>query len=244
VHERARRIRGCDRVLVATDDARIAEEVRRLGGEACMTSSAHASGTDRIGEVLATLRPSPGFIVNLQGDEPLLSPRAVERLIEAMKERPDAIWTLADRIATEDEFQRPSVVKVVRARDGRALYFSRSPVPYDRRGAETESDAGGGKGSRDAAVALRHVGVYGYPGALLRAFLEAGPSPLERREGLEQLRALENGMTVRVLLARWPEAAVDTPEDLERLRRRYPTAEALASAGMETEAEDGAGNNT
>ena len=224
VHDRARRIRGFERVLVATDDERIAAEVRRLGGEVVLTSAGHVSGTDRIGEVLDGLSPPPDIVVNLQGDEPLLSPRAVERMLEAMRRQPDAIWTLADRIRTAEEFARPSVTKVVCAADGRALYFSRAPVPHPRMPAAGETPW---------SRARRHIGVYGYPRALLRAFLAAPPSPLELLEGLEQLRALELGITIRVLEARWPDAAVDTPEDLARLQKLYPTPEALAAAGAD-----------
>lgn len=192
-----------------------------------MTSPAHPSGTDRIGEVLDTLRPQPGFVLNLQGDEPLLSPSAIERLIAELRRDPESIWTLADRIENEEEFERVSVVKVVRAVDGRALYFSRAPVPHRRGGgvASRASNGQAGGAGGPAAERLRHVGVYGYPVPLLRALLAAGPSPLEREEGLEQLRALELGLTIRVVVAPWPDAAIDTPEDLERLRRRYPVPE-------------------
>jgi 3-deoxy-D-manno-octulosonate cytidylyltransferase len=220
VLERAQLVRGLDRVLVATDDARIEAEARRFGCEAVLTSAAHLSGTDRIGEVLRGLRPAPEFVLNLQGDEPVLAPRAVERLLAAVRGQPDAIWTLADRIGSEDEFRRPSVVKVVCDREGRALYFSRAPIPYDRAGAGLFG-------------LLRHVGVYAFPRRCLESFLAAPVGDLERTEGLEQLRALESGIAVRVLRASWPDAAVDTPEDLERLRRRYPTLEDLAAAGMD-----------
>jgi len=219
VYARALRIRGLDQVLVAADDPRISQEVESFGGRCVLTSPDHQSGTDRIGEAVRGMSPPPDFVINLQGDEPLLAPRAVERLLESLRAEPRAVWTLADRLEDPEEWRRSSVVKVVRAGDGRALYFSREPIPHRRGGA--------------GVVPLRHVGVYGYPRALLEAFLAQPPSPLERTEGLEQLRALEMGMTIRVLEAPWPGAGVDTPDDLERLRSRYPTSEAFESAGIE-----------
>lgn len=226
VLERARRIRGLDRILVATDDERIAAVAAQAGAEVEITSPHHASGSDRIGEVLSRLRPRPEFVINLQGDEPLLSRLAVEGLLFSLREEPDAIWTLAERVRDEEEFLRPSVVKVVRAQDGRALYFSRAPVPHVRSGGSQHA-AVGGKTEPATSIRLRHVGVYAYPRVLLERFLAAGPSPLETAEGLEQLRALELGLTVRVRLGGWPDSAVDTPEDLARLHKRYPSPETL-----------------
>lgn len=210
VLDRARRVRGLDRLLVATDDERIAEVVRGAGGEAEMTSSRHPSGTDRIGEVLGRLRPAPEYVLNLQGDEPFFSPRAVERLLQALWREGDAIWTLAEPITDESEYASRDVVKVVCADDGRALYFSRAGVPCFRGGWNVSERA------------LRHVGVYAYPRALLSRFLALPPGVLESAEGLEQLRALEHGMMIRVQVGAWPHAAVDTPEDLERIGRLYP----------------------
>jgi 3-deoxy-manno-octulosonate cytidylyltransferase (CMP-KDO synthetase) len=237
---RARAVRGLDGIWVATDDERIAGEARRAGAEAMLTSAAHPSGTDRVGELVAALEPAPDFLVNLQGDEPLFAPSAIERLIEAMRARPDAIWTLADPIADPEEFLRPSAVKVVLAPDGRALYFSRAPIPFWRdagaapASAESAPGAPAGPPWQPAgipATPLRHAGVYGYPRALLEGFLRAPRGRLEATEQLEQLRALEAGIPIRVLVGAWPDAGVDTPEDLERLLRRYPTPESLEAAG-------------
>lgn len=229
-------------MLVATDDERIAAEARAAGATAVMTSPRHPSGSDRIGEAIAALSPAPGVVLNLQGDEPLFDPAAIERLLAAVRGCPDAIWTLADPIEDPAELTRPSVVKVVTARDGRALYFSRSAIPYDRAAAEGRAyDAGAraaagpdGGIARDAGSAsfpLRHVGVYAYPRRLLEAFLAEPPGTLERIEGLEQLRALEIGLTIRVLVGAWPDAGIDTPEDLERMSAKYPDEDALARAG-------------
>jgi 3-deoxy-manno-octulosonate cytidylyltransferase (CMP-KDO synthetase) len=227
VLERARRIPGIDRVLVATDDHRIAEEASACGVDFEMTSSAHPSGTDRIGEALTRLDPRPDFVLNLQGDEPLLDPAVLGDLIRAARLDPSGIWTLADPIRDPEEFRRPSAVKVVCARDGRALYFSRAPIPHFRSGTPVSG------GERTELFPLRHVGVYLYPRALLEAFLSYPPGVLESLEGLEQLRALENGIPIRVQIGAWPDAGVDTPEDLDRLLRRYPSLEALEGRGGE-----------
>jgi 3-deoxy-D-manno-octulosonate cytidylyltransferase len=221
VWRRALRIRGCDRVVIATDDERIAAAARGFGAEVCMTSQAHLSGTDRIGEVVGAMASPPELILNLQGDEPLFRPEAVERLLAALRADPDAIWTLADPIGDEEEYRRASVVKVVCAGDGRALYFSRSPIPHLRPGSVLSGPpALPGEGAWTGP--LRHVGVYGYSRDVLARFLALPAGRLERAEGLEQLRACEAGIPVKVLLGAWPDAGVDTPDDLERLRARYP----------------------
>lgn len=276
---RTRLVRGLDAVIVATDDERIADEARREGAAVKMTSPAHVSGSDRVGEVVCDLHPAPDFVLNLQADEPFFAPRAIERLLGAMRARPDAIWTLADPITDPHEFLRSSVVKAVLAVDGRALYFSRAPVPYDRTRNRIAGDSDA-RADRDAVadrgvgaafhapagpvtpsgldtatglnaranldtpavpdatgaqivLPLRHVGVYGYPRELLAAFLALPPGRLELREGLEQLRALEHGLTIRVLVGAWPDPGVDTPEDAGRLLAKYPTPEAMDRAGLD-----------
>ncbi len=265
--ERARLVHGLDAVIVATDDERIADEARREGVTVRMTSSAHSSGSDRVGEVVRGLDPLPDFVLNLQADEPFFSPRAIERLLDSLRAQPDAIWTLADPITDPQEFLRPSAVKAVLAADRRALYFSRAPVPYDRTqgqaptfsagvvgldgtavidaaavwgaaaGHDVAADLGVGLGpgatTAQSVVPLRHVGVYGYPRELLLAFLALPPGWLERWEGLEQLRALEHGLTIRVLVGAWPDAGVDTPEDAVRLLAKYPTPAAMDRAGLD-----------
>lgn len=229
-------VRGLDAVIVATDDERIADAARREGATVQMTSLAHPSGSDRVGEVVRGLDPVPDFVLNLQADEPFFAPRAVERLLDSLRARPDAIWTLAHPITDPQEFLRPSAVKAVLAEDGHALYFSRAPVPYDRAHgqAPTLSVAAASLGATtaDSVLPLRHVGVYGYPRELLLAFLALSPGRLERLEGLEQLRALEYGLTIRVLVGAWPDAGVDTPEDAARLLAKYPTPAAMDRAGL------------
>ncbi|MEZ4655246.1 MAG: 3-deoxy-manno-octulosonate cytidylyltransferase [Candidatus Eisenbacteria bacterium] len=216
VIERARRIEGLHDVLVATDAEAVVEAARAAGAEARMTRADHPSGSDRIGEVVRGLDPPPDFVLNLQGDEPLLPWTDVSRMVQAMHADPAAIWTLAHPITAADEFTRPSVVKVVLGDGGRALYFSRAPIPHPR--------------TPSAWTALRHVGVYGYPRSLLEAMLALPPSRLEACEGLEQLRVLEAGLPIRVLIGEKGSPGIDEPEDLERLKRAYPSAEALARA--------------
>jgi 3-deoxy-manno-octulosonate cytidylyltransferase (CMP-KDO synthetase) len=217
VYERARAARRVERVIVATEDERIAAVVRGFGGEAVMTSKAHATGTDRLAEVARGVDAS--IVINVQGDEPLLDPRGVDAVAEALEREPSLeMATLSLPLRSLDEMLAPSVVKVVTDARGDALYFSRSPIPHVRQG--------GGCDARDAAraavergLARKHVGLYGYRREALLRFAALPQSPLEEAEGLEQLRALAHGMRIRVV----PQdgdagVAVDTPEDLERVR--------------------------
>lgn len=213
VAENAQRVRTVDRVLVATDDERIAAAVTAAGLDCEMTAN-HPTGTDRIAEVAA--RHDAAMVVNLQGDEPLLPPADVEALIARMHEQ--AEWDLgtcghafADTEA--DVWAQANVVKVVTARDGRALYFSRAPIP----------GMFPGSGRSGHLVALRHVGIYAFRRAALLRFAGLAPTPLEQAEGLEQLRALENGMRIGVVTIAAGPVGVDTPADLERVRASWPT---------------------
>lgn len=223
VWRRAREARGVDRVLVATDDPRVAAAVEAEGGEAVMTRADHASGTDRIAEVAHHLPAE--IVVNLQGDLPLLDPGLVESAVDALRGRPGAdgavpvMATLATPLAP-GEREREQVVKVVLDRFGDALYFSRLPIPW--------GEGGGG---------LRHVGLYAYRRAFLLELAGLPPTPLERRERLEQLRVLENGRRIRVAVVETRESMieVDTPEDLERVRAmvaKRPPGEATGGEAM------------
>jgi len=215
VHERVRRVRGLDRVLVATDDERIAAVVRGFGGEAAMTSPAHATGTDRLAEVA---RGSDArIVVNVQGDTPLLDPDAIEAALAPVLAEPELeMATLSVPITDVEEMLSPSAVKVVTDGSGDALYFSRSPIPHVR----------GDGGPREAAAAAlrlglarKHVGLYAYQRAALLRFAALAPTALEKAEGLEQLRALHHGMRIRVVETEGRgTVAVDTPDDLERVR--------------------------
>ncbi len=196
------------RVLVATDHEEIAAAARSAGAEAVMTRSDHPSGTDRIGEAVAS--SFSAVVLNVQGDEPLLPSTAIDALVELLEAHPDAdVSTLACPLPPgAPDIEDANVVKVVAAATGRALYFSRAPVPAWHP-------------SHDASRGpyLRHVGLYGYRREALDAFLREPPSPLERREGLEQLRLLEMGRSIVVGLTDPLPPGVDTPEDLELCRR-------------------------
>jgi 3-deoxy-manno-octulosonate cytidylyltransferase (CMP-KDO synthetase) len=206
VWERARAARGLDELLIATDDERIAMAARGFGAVVELTSSDCASGTDRVAEV-ARRRPRAGLVLNLQGDEPELETEAVSRLAEVM--RGDAslrMGTIAHHEPDAARLARPEVVKVVVDAAGFALYFSRADL------------AGGSQGG----PALRHAGVYAFRRDLLLEFASWPPGGLEQAERLEQLRALERGVRIKVVLGEHPFAGVDTPEQLRMLERRGP----------------------
>lgn len=203
VYRRAAAAPSVNAVVVATDDARIAAAVEGFGGIARMTRSSHQSGTDRLAEIAEEL--SCEIVVNVQGDEPLVEPEMIEEAIEPLDA--DATLhasTLRRRITDEDDYTNPHVVKVVVDRDGTALYFSRAPIPHSRTG---------------APAAYRHIGLYAYRRSFLLAFARLQPTPLELAESLEQLRALEHGFRIRTVETHYDSIGVDTPEDLERVRR-------------------------
>ena len=230
------------RVIVATDDQRISEAVRAAGFEAVMTRSDHASGTDRIAEVAAKL-DDVEIIVNVQGDEPLISPETIERAVEALDggtgeqenggkgEGEFGIATTWERIDRVEDVLNPDVVKIVVDHDSRALYFSRSPVPYPREAARKH-------GSIEAALRndpellnqfRKHTGLYVYRKDVLLALSRWPQSVLERAESLEQLRALEHGVRIKAVEAATRSIGVDTREDLERVRRRVSESGVLSA---------------
>lgn len=217
VWERVRRARHVQAVLVATDDPGIAAVVRGFGGQAALTSPAHRSGTDRLAEAAAHV--SADVVVNVQGDEPLLDPEALDAAVEALLADPAVeIATLSAPLLEVEEMLAPSVVKVVTDARGDALYFSRSPIPHLRLGAGADLRAAAAAAVA-AGLARKHVGLYVYRREALLRFARLPPAPLEEAEGLEQLRALHHGLRLRVVArtaAGGP--AVDTPEDLERVR--------------------------
>ncbi len=196
---------GCfDQIVIATDDMRIAEASFNFGAEVAVTAADHPSGTDRIAEVARKLKKA-SIIVNVQGDEPLLNPLLLQELVQQMKENPGIpIVTAATRISPE-ESQNENNVKVVIDHKGNALYFSRSCVPF-RRG---ESDV----------VTYKHLGIYGYRRKALLDFVKLSPGGLEKAEQLEQLRALENGLKIRVVISETNSVGVDTPEDAAEAER-------------------------
>lgn len=216
---------GARRVAVATDDERVAAAVRERGGEAVMTGGDCASGTDRLAEAAAALGlPDHEPVVNVQGDEPFMPPELIRTVAAALDEGvPRDMATAAHAPEDWAAVLDPHVVKVVRAAGGDALYFSRAPIPWAR-DAFGEGPPSTSELDRQGPPAgyLLHVGIYAYRAGFLPAFSGWGPTPLERRESLEQLRALEHGVPIRVVDApRLPGLGVDTPEDLERARARF-----------------------
>lgn len=201
VYERALASAVTERVVVATPDEAIAEATRGFGGEAVLTSADHPTGTDRIAE--AAERLDAELYVNVQGDEPLIEPETIRACAEALRSGGAQVASVYDDL-DEADADDPNVVKVVLGRQGNALYFSRSPIPYPR------------SGSRQLC---KHIGIYGYTLGALRAFASLPPGELELTESLEQLRFLENGWTIYMAKGRGTPLAVDTPEQLERVRR-------------------------
>ncbi len=210
VYERAQACELIDTITVATDDERIFRVVKAFGGEVVMTGAAHGSGADRIAEAVA-LDLEAEIIVNIQGDEPLISPGAVDSAIRPLLDEPAVdISTLKTAITTEEEFLDPHAVKVVTDSRGRALYFSRSPIPYSA-----------APFSERKTLPFKHIGLYVYRRDFILKFTGLGHSPLEDSESLEQLRALEHGHVIEVVETEYNPVSVDTPEDLEAVRKIF-----------------------
>jgi 3-deoxy-manno-octulosonate cytidylyltransferase (CMP-KDO synthetase) len=206
---------GAVEVVIATDDARIGRVAEDFGAQVVMTATEHHSGTDRLAELAAILGwPDEAIIVNLQGDEPLLPPQLLALAAQTLATQPAAgIATLAAPIEQVSELFDPNAVKLVCDAEGYALYFSRAPIPWHR-----DAFAGHRPRQLPSVQWWRHIGVYAYRARVLRAYPSLPPSPLERIESLEQLRALHNGIRVQVAtLAQAPPAGVDTAADLERV---------------------------
>jgi 3-deoxy-manno-octulosonate cytidylyltransferase (CMP-KDO synthetase) len=202
VFERACRASYLRQVVIATDDERIREEACSFGAKVVMTRSDHPSGTDRVAEVASTSKAD--IVINIQGDEPLIDPSAIDALAFALVDDGAArMATLKKRIEDLEEFTNPNVVKVITDCHHYAIYFSRSPIPYDLSG---------------EAVHYKHPGLYGYRRDFLLAYPALPIGPLERAERLEQLRAIENGHRIRVVETEYESVGVDTPQDLSRVR--------------------------
>jgi 3-deoxy-manno-octulosonate cytidylyltransferase (CMP-KDO synthetase) len=241
VVERTLAARNVSRAIVATDDDRIIEAVKSAGYEAVMTGAHHQSGTDRIAEVAGSIEDAD-IIVNVQGDEPLISPLTIERAVEAIGEERNGeggkdqigIVTTWEPMESAADVLNPDVVKVVVDDDERAVYFSRSPVPYPR-------DAVRRQGSIEAAILeepgllnnfRKHTGLYVYRRDVLLEFASWPQSVLERLESLEQLRALEHGVKIKAIKASTPSIGVDTMEDLERVRSLVSSSEFRVSSSL------------
>lgn len=202
VYERACLCRSLDQVLIATDDDAIAAASRAFGAPVQMTLPTHLSGTDRVAEVAGN--HEHGIVVNIQGDEPLIDPAAIDLAVRSLTDNPNAqMATLKRKIDRLDEITNPNVVKVVTDHRGFAIYFSRSPIPYNRGGAVTY---------------FKHIGLYVYRREFLLDYSDLPVGPLEQAERLEQLRALENGFAIHVAETQYESLGVDTPEDLVRVQ--------------------------
>lgn len=215
VYERALAAKRVSRVIVATDDERILDAVRGFGGEVVLTGADHPNGTARVAEAVEALSISSSLIVNVQGDEPEIEPTIIDRAVEALEGGPDCVVsTLASPIADDDaaDASNPNVVKVVCDLAGRALYFSRSEIPFDR------------DRSAPSARVLRHVGLYVYRPEFLRSYASLEPTPLETAERLEQLRILEHGYSIAVAVVESSHSGIDTPQQYAAFVQRRQRA--------------------
>lgn len=204
VYEKASASTLANKVIVATDDKRIFDAVKSFGGDVAMTREDHQSGSDRIFEVLEQ-HPEIKIAVNVQGDEPLVTPESIDESIKALLEDETAdISTLIRKIENEEEIQNPNVVKVVFDNSGNALYFSRSPIPYHRNTGKADN--------------YGHIGLYAYRREALEKITKLPQSSLELAESLEQLRALQNGMKIKTIAVDYTPVGIDTPEDVEKFK--------------------------
>ena len=206
VWERALKVRGITQVAIATPDEAILEAVQAFGGQAIMTSAAHRSGTDRLAEAAEVLGlSSEAIVVNIQGDEPLLEPLAIEASVAPLLADPTLPMTSLMCPCPPEDLDNPGCVKVVCALNEDALYFSRALLPYPR--------------TKTSIEVMQHIGLYAYRRHFLTTFAALPPTPLEQAEGLEQLRALENGYRIRMVRVEEAPVGVDTLEDLDRVRQ-------------------------
>jgi 3-deoxy-manno-octulosonate cytidylyltransferase (CMP-KDO synthetase) len=216
--EQSVRAKNLDTVIIATDDMRIAEAAFDWGAEVALTSPRHCSGTDRVAEV-ARKAKNFAYIINVQGDEPLVDPHLIDKLVETLRsDRKITIVTSAHPIEHPAEIASPHQVKVVVDVESKALYFSRAAIPSSRSGGLPASKQGGAL-RKQLSLFLRHQGIYGFRRRTLLQFVKWKPTPLERAESLEQLRALENGVTVHVLVTSKGSPGVDTPQDANALEQ-------------------------
>jgi 3-deoxy-manno-octulosonate cytidylyltransferase (CMP-KDO synthetase) len=214
VYENSKGARFIKDVIVATDSEVILEKVLSFGGKAVMTDKRHLSGTDRVAEVAESI--DCDIVVNVQADEPLIRPEMIEDVILLLNDKRASIGTLIKRITDFDEIKDPNVVKVVFDKDGFALYFSRSPIPYHR---DEWKNLGTLSHDFSRVTVFKHIGIYGYRRETLLSLSKMEPTELEVKEKLEQLRALENGFKIKVKETFFETFGVDTPEDLERVEK-------------------------
>ena len=204
VYEKAKQAKSADEVVVATDDKRIYDEVISFGGLVRMTSPNHKCGSDRIAEIVSG-DANIGIAVNVQGDEPMIDPESIDKAIDALKESDADISTLIRVIKDKEEITNPNVVKCVVSKSGMAMYFSRSPIPYER--------------NEGKSPVYAHIGLYAYKSDSLLKMTKMEQTPLEMSESLEQLRALENGMRIKAVVVGYSPVGIDTEEDVENFKK-------------------------
>lgn len=204
VYEKAKQAKSADEVVVATDDKRIYDEVISFGGLVRMTSPNHKCGSDRIAEIVSG-DANIGIAVNVQGDEPMIDPESIDKAIEAIKESDADISTLIRVIKDKEEITNPNVVKCVVSKSGMAMYFSRSPIPYER--------------NEGKSPVYAHIGLYAYKSDSLLKMTKMEQTPLEMSESLEQLRALENGMRIKTVVVGYSPVGIDTEEDVKNFKK-------------------------
>lgn len=214
---------GRDRIWIATDSDQIDSAAVAFGAQVIRTGQ-HPTGTDRIAAAINLISPKPQWVVNLQGDEPLLDPAVITRLCAQLITTSDTIVTCAAPLETVDQWLDPAQVKVVCDRKGRALYFSRAPIPASQLGWQND------RFESVRSSCLGHIGLYGYPVGILERLLSLSPTALEIAESLEQLRALETGIAIKVITVKEASVAVDTPDDLERVKKLLQTGRPDAQA--------------
>ena len=205
---------GVDTVVIATDSEGVAAAAKAHGATALMTSESHPNGTDRVAEAARKLDAK--WVINVQGDEPFIDPNDVQTVIDATIESATDLVTLRYPIKTSDELEDPNIVKVVTREDGQALYFSRSPIPFNR------------DGDFQPNTHYRHIGIYGYRNDVLQSLTQLPVHPIEELEQLEQLRAMAHGMTIGVFDAQTLSRGIDTPEDLAWARQQITQSDKAA----------------
>ncbi|MFZ4401862.1 MAG: 3-deoxy-manno-octulosonate cytidylyltransferase [Bacteroidales bacterium] len=209
VYEQVSLSKTISKVMVATDDDRIAKHVERFGGNVCITSESHNSGTDRCYEVVDTINDEFDIVINIQGDEPYINPTQIDLLASCFAKKEIEIATLIKKINNNEELLSPNVVKVVTDINKKAIYFSRFPIPYLRGCNQYEC--------LDKTDYYKHIGIYAYRSTTLKKIVSLPLSNLEKSESLEQLRWLENGFSIYTAITEFESIAIDTPEDLDKL---------------------------
>lgn len=209
VYEQAAKAKKLSAVVVAVDNPKVYDTVVTFGGHAVMTREDHENGTDRLAEAVGHF-PDADVIINVQGDEPLIAPDVIDDLCQVFEEHPDVPMATVAAPLQEDEYADPSAVKVVLGKNGDALYFSRSLIPYPRH-SFTES----------GVTPYKHIGIYAYRRDFLLAYAKMEPTPAEKAESLEQLRVLENGYKIKVITTTHQFIGIDTPEDLTHIRQYF-----------------------